>query len=388
MEKFFAPCPRGLEAALVDELAEQGAVAVRAVAGGVQFSGDWATCYRANLESRLATRILWQVAGGVYASEEDIYHVARSGRWPQLFALEQTFRVQTTASKCPLRSLDFVTLRVKDAICDTFRERHDARPSIDTHEPDIRVQVYLSERECTLYLDTSGAPLWQRGMRHANVDAPLKENLAAGILKLAGWQPGMPLLDPMCGGGTFVLEAASIALDMAPGLQRPWFGFEKLANFDAPLWLGLREAAFARSREARPQPIFASDIDPRAVRATKRNLQESGLGNVVRVAECDFLDLQAPAPVGVMIANPPYGERIGEQDALAELYPQMASVLKQRFAGWTCCFFTADSRFPKLLRLKPRRKTPLFNGALECRVYEIEMVAGSNRRPRGEEAEV
>lgn len=382
MEKFFATCPRGLEPLLVDELQGVGAQDVRVVPGGVQFKGDWATCYRANLESRLATRILWYLARAPYEREEDIYRLALKLAWERHFDVFRTFRVQTTAIRCPLKSIDFVTLRVKDALCDRFRDQVGERPSIDTREPDVRVQVFLTERDCTLYLDTSGAPLWQRGLRHANVEAPLKENLAAGILKLSGWQPGTPLLDPMCGSGTFVLEAACMALQRAPGLERVRFGFEALKHYQRDVWLEIRNAALARVQEASFQQIWASDLDERAVRATKRNLQQAGLGGVVQVEQQGFLDCAAPAPEGILVANPPYGERIGELDQLAELYPAMSATLKRNFAGWTACFFTADTRFPKLLRLKPRRKTPLFNGALECRLYEIELVAGSNRKVR------
>ncbi|WP_369692846.1 class I SAM-dependent RNA methyltransferase [Azovibrio restrictus] len=385
MEKFFATCPRGLEALLVDELQSAGAREARVVPGGVQFKGDWATCYRANLESRLATRILWYLARAPYEREEDIYRLALKQAWERHFDVFRTLRVQTTAIRCPLRSIDFVTLRVKDAICDRFRDQTGERPSIDTREPDVRVQVFLTERDCTLYLDTSGAPLWQRGLRHANVEAPLKENLAAGILKLSGWQPGTPLFDPMCGSGTFVLEAACMALKRAPGLERVRFGFEALKHHRRDVWQEIRNAALARVEEAGFQQIWASDVDERAVRATQRNLQQAGLGGVVEVSQQDFLNCTAPAPGGILVANPPYGERIGELNELAELYPAMSATLKRNFAGWTACFFTADSRFPKLLRLKPSRKTPLFNGALECRLYEIQMVAGSNRKPKAED---
>jgi putative N6-adenine-specific DNA methylase len=381
MEKFFATCPRGLEDLLAEELMAAGAQELRPLPGGVAFRGDWAACYRANLQSRLATRILWFLSRAPYDREEDIYRQAQNLAWETHFDVFRTFRVQTTAIRSPLKSLNFVTLRVKDAICDRFRAHCGERPSVNTREPDVSVQVFLSGRECTLYLDTSGAPLWQRGLRHANVEAPLKENLAAGILKRIGWQAGVPLLDPMCGGGTFVLEAACMALERAPGLERVRFGFEMLKNYQRDVWLAIRNAALAQVKETSFVQIWASDVDERAVRATKRNLQDAGLGGAVKVEERDFLDIQkAPAPSGILVANPPYGERIGELDRLAELYPAMSAVLKRHFAGWNACVFTADTRFPKLLRLKPRRKTPLFNGALECRLYEIQIVAGSHRK--------
>lgn len=381
MPNFFATCPRGLENLLADELTAAGATQLRAIGGGVHFAGDWPVCYRANLESRTATRILWFLARAPYTREEDIYRLAMAQPWFEHFALARTIRVLTTATKSPLKSIDFVTLRVKDAICDRFRNQFDERPNVDTRDPDVRIHVYLTDSECSLYIDTSGAPLWQRGLRQNSVEAPLKENLAAGILKLSGWQPGTPLYDPMCGSGTFLLEAAQMALNMAPGLRRT-FGFEKLAAFNALAWAKIKSDAEARCRKPSPQAIFGSDIDERAVRASKRNLQEAGLGNVVTIGGGDLLATEAPTEEpGVLIANPPYGERIGEQEELAAFYPQLGKVLKEQFAGWNCYLFTGDLRLPKLMRLKPSRKTPLYNGALECRLYEFKMVAGSNRKP-------
>jgi len=380
MNRYFAICPRGLEELLLDELRAVGGEDLRSTHGGVHFSGDWSVCYRANLESRLATRILWHIVTGPYASEEDIYHLAVRQLWPNHFAVSRTMRVVTTAIKCPLKSLDYVTLRVKDAVCDRFRDDLGERPNIDTRRPDVSVHVFLTENTCTLYLDTSGQPLWQRGFRKASVDAPLKENLAAGILKLAGWQPGMALIDPMCGSGTFVLEAIQMALDRAPGLDRG-FAFEMLKKFDALTWASIRAAAEARVKPGERLDIRAYDIDDKAVRATRRNLQEAGFDDLVTVDRADVLETQPLTAQGILIANPPYGERIGEQDELAAFYPQLGSALKRHWAGWNCFFFTADLRLPKLLGLRPSRKTPLYNGPLECRLFEIRMVAGSNRKP-------
>ena len=380
MNHYFAICPRGLETLLQDELAALGATELKITHGGVHFAGDWAVCYRANLESRLATRILWHLVTGPYTREDDIYRLAVRQLWPNHFSVANTFRVVTTAIKCPLKSLDFVTLRVKDAVCDRFREDAGERPNIDTRYPDVSVHVFLTADRCTLYLDTSGQPLWQRGFRRASVDAPVKENLAAGILKLSGWQPDTPLVDPMCGSGTFLLEAVQMALDRAPGLDRH-FGFERLKKFDAALWTHIRDAALARVKNPAQLDIRGSDHDERAVRAARRNLEEAGFSQWVRVDTADLLELSAPAPAGTLVANPPYGERLGEQEELAAFYPQLGAALKRHWAGWNCFFFTADLRLPKLMGLKPSRKTPLYNGPLECRLFEIRMVAGSNRKP-------
>ena len=380
MNHYFAICPRGLETLLQDELAALGATELNITHGGVHFAGDWAVCYRANLESRLATRILWHLVTAPYTREDDIYRLAVRQLWPNHFSVANTFRVVTTAIKCPLKSLDFVTLRVKDAVCDRFREDAGERPNIDTRYPDVSVHVFLTADRCTLYLDTSGQPLWQRGFRRASVDAPVKENLAAGILKLSGWQPDTPLVDPMCGSGTFLLEAVQMALDRAPGLDRH-FGFERLKKFDAALWTHIRNAALARVKNPAQLDIRGSDHDERAVRAARRNLEEAGFSQWVRVDTADLPELSAPAPAGTLVANPPYGERLGEQEALAAFYPQLGAALKRHWAGWNCFFFTADLRLPKLMGLKPSRKTPLYNGPLECRLFEIRMVAGSNRKP-------
>lgn len=381
MNRYFATCPRGLESLLVSELTEFGVHGIDPTEGGVAFAGDMLLCYRANLESRIATRILWQIDRGRYASEDDIYQAAFRLDWPQWFDVERDFMVKVTGVRCPLKSLEFVTLRIKDAICDRFRQCVGSRPSVDTREPEVRVHAYLAADEYRFYLDTSGNPLYQRGLRRASVEAPLRENLAAGIIRLSGWRPGTPLLDPMCGSGTFLLEAAMMALDIAPGSGRR-FGFENLRNFDADAWVRLRNDVLGRAKPVSFQRIYGSDVDARAVRASRQNLEQAGLLDAVQLVQADIVDVQAPAESGVLIANPPYGVRIGESDALTALYPRIAEVLKKRFAGWNAYFLTSDMRLPKLMRLAPSKRTPLFNGPLECRLFEIRIVAGSNRRKK------
>jgi putative N6-adenine-specific DNA methylase len=380
-QQFFATCPRGLEALLVDELTALGAQSLAPTDGGVGFAGDLPLCYRANLESRIATRILWQVGQGRYSGEEDVYKASYALAWPEWFAVNRTFMVKVTGVKCPLKSLEFVTLRIKDAVCDKFRLKGGNRPYIDTKQPDVRIHAYLTADEYRLYLDTSGNALFQRGQRRASVEAPLRENLAAGILKLSGWQPGTPLFDPMCGSGTFLLEAAMIALDIAPGSERS-FGFEKLLNFDAAAWEKMRQQARERAKPVTFQQIYGSDLDMKSVRAAKQNLDQAGLLEAVKLDRADIVDVEAPADHGVLIANPPYGVRIGEDEELAALYPKMGETLKRHFAGWNTYFLTSDLRLPKLMRLSPSKRTPLFNGPLECRLFEIKMVAGSNRKDK------
>src|SRR5574337_1338713 len=353
---FFAPCPRGLEPFLADELGALGAKAVEATPGGVAFGGDWTVCYRANLESRLATRVLWRVAQGRYRGEEDIYRLAYGVTWAKWFTPDDTIRIQVTAHKSPLRSLEFITLRIKDAVCDHFRTVAGRRPSVDTARPSVRLHAYLAADRATLYIDTSGEPLYKRGFKQAAVEAPLKENLAAGILRITGWQPGQPFIDPMCGSGTFLIEAAQIALDIAPGLGRG-FAFEHFRHVDRAAWAAIRKTAEARRKPVRPLRIYGSDVVGEQVRRSRVNLQAAGLADCVTLDRADFLTREAPASEGVLVTNPPYGVRIGEAEELAALYPQFGDALKKRWSGWRCYFLSADPALPKLIGLKASKRT-------------------------------
>jgi putative N6-adenine-specific DNA methylase len=381
MEKFFATCPRGLERVQSDELSALGARDISAVDGGVAFGGDLALCYAANLESRVASRVLWQVGQARYLSERDILVAARALPWPKLFGVRRTIRVNVSAIRSPVKSLDFVTLSVKDAVCDAFRAAHGARPDVDTARPDVRIHVFLTRDHATFYLDTSGEPLFKRGWRTRTGDAPIRENLAAGILRLAGWTAPTPLLDPMCGAGTFMVEAAMMALDAAPGAGRG-FAFEKLENFEAEQWNTLRERARARRRPAAPLPIYGRDKSGTVLGLAHENLAVAGIEKAVQLKQMDILDGTAPEASGILVANPPYGERQADSEELAEFYPRLGDALKQRYAGWTAYLFTADMRLPRLIGLKASRRTPLYNGALECRLFEYRLIAGSMRRPK------
>ena len=383
MEKFFATCPRGLELLLADELRQLNGANIHAVGGGVQFAGEIILCYRVNLESRVASRVLWQVATDRYRSEEDIYRAAYALPWTDWFDPARTIRVDVSATRSPLTSLNFVTLKIKDAVCDKVRRLSGRRPSVDTREPDIPIQGHLTDREFTLYLDTTGEPLFKRGRRLATGEAPLRENLAAGILRLAGWVPGTPLLDPMCGSGTILLEAAYMALDIAPGLGRH-FAFEKFKNFDARRWRELVQQSAARQKSKAPLAIYGSDLSGDVLRAARANLMASGLEKIVSLKRADVLAISAPAIEGVIVTNPPYGVRLGEQQALAEFYPKLGDVLKKQFSGWRAYLLSADMRLPKLIRLAASKRTPLFNGALECRLFEYRMVEGGMRKKKTE----
>jgi putative N6-adenine-specific DNA methylase len=416
---FFLPCPRGLEAALAAELAEIAAqhlngapfTAGAQVPGGVHFRGGWAAGMAANLHSRLASRVLLKIAQRPYRSEQDIYALALEQRWEQWFSAHETLRVDVTAIKSPLRSLEFTTLRVKDAICDRLREKSGARPSIDTAMPDVRVFAFLTATDCTLYLDTSGDPLFKRGWRLDKGAAPLRENLAAGILRLTGWQAGTPLYDPMCGSGTFLAEAAQVALNIAPGVERR-FGFEKLKQFDSRTWQALKGAALEAKNAARGAradlQIFGSDISGDMLEKARANFERAGLP-AIALKQLDARDMTPPASApGILVANPPYGERIEvrgrnargegrghrdddgfrrvqEEAPDSEFFQLLGNALKQRFAGWHAFILTSDRKLPGQLRLRESTKTPLFNGALECRLFRFDLIAGSVRqRPQGE----
>ena len=359
----FATCPRGLEALLAAEVERLGAGAVAVTSGGVSFQADLRTVYRVNLESRIATRVLRRLDTKPYRNEKDIYELARSQRWGQWFKVSQSIRVDTTAVRSPLKSIDFATLRIKDAICDRFRDDTGSRPNVDTRAPDVRILAYLTQDSATLYLDTSGEPLYKRGYRTQSVEAPLKENLAAGIIALTGWRPEEALLDPMCGGGTLVAEAAMIGLNIAPGLGRS-FGFERTADFDSGLWASVREAAMQARTLDRKLSIHGSDLHYREVEYAKENLRSAGLSDTVQIKQASATDLRPPTAEGVLVTNPPYGERIGEKDDLAALYPKLGDWMKQHFAGLRCYYYTGDPELPKGIILKASRRTPQINGAI------------------------
>ena len=261
-----------------------------------------------------------------------------------------------------------------------LRETEGVRPSVDTRQPDIRIHVFLTRDEAMFYLDTSGEALFKRGWRTAVGEAPLRENLAAGILRLAGWTPEQVLLDPMCGSGTFLIEAMLMAMRRAPGLNRS-FGFEKLRNFDQKAWEALRRQIAAQENKSIKTICYGYDRSGDAIAQARENVAALGLENHIVLKQCSFEDSKPPAPAGVLITNPPYGVRLEELDELAAWYPKLGDILKQRYSSWTAYILTADLRLTKLMRLQASRRTPLYNGALECRLFKYELVAGSMRKP-------
>jgi putative N6-adenine-specific DNA methylase len=381
-----------MELALAEELAEiaQQSRTLKVhnqVPGGVHCSGELTDAWRMNLHSRIASRVLLRMGQCSYTTENDIYDLVLDQPWEDWFSVDHTIRVDVTMVKSPLKSLEFTTLKIKDAVCDRFRDQFNRRPSVNTREPDIRIAGFLDQRNFTIYLDTSGESLFKRGWREETGDAPLRENLAAGLLRVSGWKPGTPLFDPMCGSGTILVEAAQIVQGIPPGARRR-FAFERFNGFDGAAWQAMKNDFKPNPLPAEPT-IFGSDISGDMIAITRHNLKCAGILFEVPLKQIEAQEVKPPTEQpGILLTNPPYGERIGVRgdstipaDEMAvSFYAAFSKTLKQRFAGWAVFLFTADLGVPKLLRLKESRKTPFFNGALECRFFRFDMVAGFNRR--------
>lgn len=374
----FTTCPRGLESVLSTELAACGGSDVRPADGGAYCRGTLETVYRLNLHARTAGRVLIQLGKSRYRNEQDIYTLARSIAWAKWFDVAQTFKIKAEGRRARLKSLDFAALKVKDGLCDAFREYCQARPSVDKAAPDVRIHAFFDEQDARLFIDSSGEALFKRGYRQDTGSAPLRENLAAGLLLLAGYDGSQPFQDPFCGSGTLVIEAALIATRRPPGLHRR-FGFEGLNNFDAALWQRLRRAAEADILPTAPMPLAGSDNDVALIRTAQANARAAQVEAVVAFDCLDVCDTRPNGKHGILLSNPPYGVRLAEVQALHALYPQLGSWLKQHYAGWLAGMFTADRDMPKLMRLSPKRKIPLYNGNLDCRLFLLEMVSGSHR---------
>ena len=387
---FFAVCPRGLHDLLAAELQACGARSVQPAPGGAGFDGSLLTAYAANLHSRLASRVLWRLAGGNYRNEAELYELARSIPWESHFLPSQTLRVDVSATRSPLRSLQFATLKVKDAIADRMRERCGARPSVDRAAPDVTVVAHLAQQRADLYLDLSGEPLFKRGWRLEKGEAPLKEHLAAGLLACAGWTPEMALHDPFCGSGTIPIEAACIATRRAPGLARH-FAFERLLGFDARGWRGLLQQARNAVDDRAGLHISGADISTRVIQTALANAERAGLASAMRNGSLHFTAADArtapaPATPGLIVTNPPYGLQSEPKSAsVAGLMSRFGDQLKRAYAGWDAWLLSGDRDLPAQLKLKETRRTVLFNGPIECRLYRFELVSGSYR-PKKREA--
>lgn len=389
----FLPCAGGAEALLAAEVGHITGVPGEAGRGGVWVEGDARTAMQLNLESRLAQRVLWPLIEGPYRDEHDLYALARRVRWGDWLTPKHTLRIDVVAMRSPLQSLNFTTLRIKDAVCDSLRESHGDRPSIDTRHPDLPLMLFVGPDHATLYADTSGDALFKRGWREDIGEAPLKETLAAAMLAAAGWQGRAEdgaLLDPCCGAGTIAIEAAQMACGIAPGSLRR-FAFERMLPFEAHAgaWRGLQQAARARIHPP-AVPVFAGDVSFRLTDFASRNAERAGVRHAIDLKTVDALQRPPPAPSGTLMLNPPYGERIapkGQGSATsregfegggtsAEFFSALASHWKRDYAGWTAWLLSPDAKLPGAMRLKESRRVPMWNGAIECRLFRFSMVKG------------
>src|SRR4051794_40644403 len=393
----FLPCAAGVEGFLADEVHRLTGLAgddLLTGRGGVTLRASWREAMRLNLHSRLAQRVLVQLSHTPYRSEDDLYAAGSAVAWEIWFTPRQSFKVEVTAQHSPLKSLNFAGLKIKDAVADRFRNKGGVRPDVDTQSPDVRLYAHLTSDHVTLYIDTSGEPLFKRGWREDKGEAPLKETLAAAILVASGWDATVPLYDPCCGSGTIAIEAAQIACNIAPGLLRR-FGFERLKPHVAADWQALKAEALA-ARRAATAPVFGSDVAFRMVDFAQRNAERAGVAQAVQLRGGDALQRMPPSDTpGIMLLNPPYGERIeaagiagrgrggreqAQMEQAGDFFTQLAAHWKRNYPGWTAWVLSPDAKLPSRMRLKESRRVPMWNGPIECRLFRFDMVAGSARK--------
>ncbi|MBX3655938.1 MAG: class I SAM-dependent RNA methyltransferase [Ramlibacter sp.] len=401
--QLFLPCAAGVEGLLADEvhaitgLAGEDLLSGR---GGVLVRASWRDAMLLNLHSRLAQRVLVQLSHTPYRSERDLYEAASAVAWEIWFTTRQTFKIEVTAQHSPLKSLNFAALKIKDAVADRFRHKSGARPDVNTQWPDIRIYAHLTTDMATLYIDTSGEPLFKRGWREDKGDAPLKETLAAAMIAASGWDgqadEPVPLYDPCCGSGTIAIEAAQIACNIAPGSLRR-FAFEKMLPFQSHVWSAIKNEAES-GRKTRATAVFGSDVAHRMVDFAERNAQRAGVAQAVQFRGGDALQRMPPSETpGILLLNPPYGERIeaggvagqratgrelAQADDGGDFFSQLATHWKKNYAGWSAWVLTPDLKLPGRMRLKESRRVPMWNGPIECRLFRFDMVKGSARGTR------
>jgi len=400
--QLFLPCAAGVEDYLQAEAQRITGLAPEDVEkrrGGVMLQASWRDAMLLNLHSRLAQRVLVQLSFTEYRSEQDLYRAAAEVAWEIWFTPRQSIKVEVTAQHSPLNSLNFAALKIKDAVCDRFRAKAGGvRPDVNTQWPDARIYAHLTTDSCSLYLDTSGEPLFKRGWREDKGEAPLKETLAAAMIAASGWADGdealLPLYDPCCGSGTIAIEAAQIACNIAAGSLRR-FAFEKYLPFQPHVWIAIRAEALAQ--EIRPTPeqcpiVYGSDVAHRMVDFAQRNAERARVADLIEFRGGDALQRLPPCEgPGVMLVNPPYGERIevagvagreqAHTDDGGDFFSQLSAHWKKNYAGWTAWVLTPDLKLPSKMRLKESRRVPMWNGPIECRLFRFDMVRGSARKP-------
>lgn len=364
----------GLEEVLAKELSNLGAEDIGLLKRGIEFKGDKRLLYRANYTCRTALRILVPVASFRAAGEKMLYDGVRNIPWEKFLDHSGKFAVDSVISYSPFSHSGFVSLKAKDAIVDRFRDRFNKRPDVDTVDPDLRVNVHMFREQCTVSIDSSGSSLHLRGYRKAQTEAPLNEVLAAGLLLLSGWDRKTPFVDPMCGSGTLLIEAALLAGKVPSGYFRPLFGFERWKDFDRKLWDIVRRECEEEIMEP-AAPLRGFDRDEKAVEACRTNIGEAGVENFVQVEKADFNISKPPFPKGFMLTNPPYGERI-KVDDMKKFYQDIGDVLKKSYAGYTAWLLGSDLEALKFIGLRPSRKIRVMNGPLECRLVKFDLYEG------------
>lgn len=365
---------RGLNDTLEQELKEMGLERVTKGPGGVTFEGSWSDCYRANLRSRVATRIVLPILDFPAYKPEDLYHNVLKHDFTKY--IDPTAKIMVEASvrdSGAFRDQRFVAMKVKDAIVDQFREKFDVRPDVDTRNPDLKIVVRAVRSQFSLAIDTSGEGLFKRGYRMAQTDAYLKEHLAAGLVMLTGWKGDVPVVDPMCGSGTLLIEAALMALKIAPGTLRKGFGFQRLKGYRREDFKKEADLATAGELTELPFKFYGFDTDRKALAAAKENAEAAGVDEYIEFHRQPMETLIAPAPSGIMIVDPPYGERMGEVNELMETYKNLAHTMKVGFKGWECYVLSGNPELSSAMKLKAERKFPVFNGPIECRLLKYKM---------------
>lgn len=370
---FFATAPKGVEHVLAEELQNLEITVTAIEKGGVRFNGNTATYYRANLWLRTANRILMPITEFFCETPQHLYDGVRTINWLRWLTPDMTLAVDCNVRDSGITHSGFAALKTKDAIVDCIRDKSGRRPSVDTLDPDLRINIHLLRNHCTVSLDTSGTGLDKRGYRLDTGEAPLRETLAAALVDLSGWDGTVPLLDPMCGSGTIPIEAALKASRCPPGLIRKKYGFQRWPDFDRTLWQKLVKDAAEQILETLPAPILGYDISARAIENAGKNCRRAEVESMVTFAKGDISDLTPPGPPGIIVFNPPYGARLDEEELLKPLYKKIGDVLKQRCKGYTAYLFTGNQELSKCIGLKATRRVVLYNGPIECRLLKYEL---------------
>ncbi len=375
MPRFFAMTSRGLNDVLEQELKDLGVEKVLKGPGGVYFDGNWAACYRVNLRSRVATRVLLPILDFPAYKNEELYHNVRKHDFTKYIKPTGTMAVEANVRESgAFHDQRFVAMKIKDAIVDQFREKFDVRPDVDSANPDLRIVARCYKNQFSLSIDTTGEALFKRGYRVGMTDAHLKEHLAAGLLMMAGYQGDRPVVDPMCGSGTLLIEAALMALKIAPGVQRKSFAFQKLASFKKDEWQKEIDRALADEKDELPFKFYGYDVDRKALAVAERNADEAGVAQYIEFARAPMETLKAP-PVenGLMIVDPPFGQRMGDVGDWLETYKNLAHMMKVGFKGWDCYVLSGSPELSAAMKLKAERKFPVMNGPIECRLLKYRM---------------